>query len=114
MTFLENSVDEVPRFCSPHNLLRWAVYELDSEYELRFTQASEGIPALHPGCLILNQLLAAAAANASVVSDSVRPHGLQPTRGFSVHGIFQARVLEWGAVAFSETEHYQLSIGVYI
>ena len=85
---------------------------------------------------------------ASVVSDSVRPHGLQPTRllcpwdspgkntgvgchfllqcmkvksksevaqscptcsdpmdcslpGFSVHGIFQARILEWGAIAFS-------------
>ena len=84
---------------------------------------------------------------ASVVSDSVRPHGLRPTRllcpwdspgkntgvgchfllqcmkvesesevtqscltlsdpmdcslpGFSVHGIFQARVLEWGAIAF--------------
>ena len=26
-----------------------------------------------------------------------RPHGLQPT-GSSVHGIFQARVLEWGAI----------------
>ena len=85
---------------------------------------------------------------ASVVSDSVRPHGLQPTRllrprdspgknagvgchfllqcmkveserevaqwcltlsdpmdcslpGSSVHGIFQARVLEWVAIAFS-------------
>ena len=35
-----------------------------------------------------------------VVSDSSRPHGLQPTRP-SVHGIFQARVLEWGAIAFS-------------
>jgi len=23
--------------------------------------------------------------------------------GFSVHGIFQARVLEWGAIAFSHT-----------
>ena len=22
--------------------------------------------------------------------------------GFSIHGIFQARVLEWGAIAFSE------------
>ena len=88
---------------------------------------------------------------ASVVSDSVRPHGLQPTRlpcpwdspgkntgvgchfllqcmkvesesevtqscltlsdpmdcgppGSSAHGIFLARVLEWGAIAFS-TEH---------
>ena len=33
------------------------------------------------------------------MSDSLRPHGLQPTR--LLHGVFQARVLEWGAVAFS-------------
>ena len=26
--------------------------------------------------------------------------------GSSVHGIFQARVLEWGAIAFSDTSHY--------
>ena len=26
-----------------------------------------------------------------------------------VHGIFQARVLEWGAIAFSEDSHYQIS-----
>ena len=25
--------------------------------------------------------------------------------GSSVHGIFQARVLEWGAIAFSESKH---------
>ena len=37
----------------------------------------------------------------SVVSDSSWPHGLQPP-GSSVHGIFQARVLEWGAIAFSK------------
>ena len=90
---------------------------------------------------------------ASVVSDSVRPNGRQPTRlpspwdspgkntgvgchfllqcikvkneskvaqlcptlsdpvdcslpGSSVHGIFQARVLEWGATAFSRTQAY--------
>ena len=30
--------------------------------------------------------------------------GLQPT-GSSVHGIFQARVLEWGAIAFSAICH---------
>ena len=87
---------------------------------------------------------------ASVMSDSVRPHGLQPTRllcprdspgkdtgvgchfllqcmkvesesevaqscltlsdpmdcsplGSSIHGIFQARVLEWGTIAFSQS-----------
>ena len=26
--------------------------------------------------------------------------------GFSIHGIFQARVLEWGAIAFSERSTY--------
>ena len=36
----------------------------------------------------------------SVVSDSSRLHGLQPTR-LLVHGIFQARLLEWVAIAFS-------------
>ena len=28
--------------------------------------------------------------------------------GSSVHGIFQARVLEWGAIAFSDTKHLLL------
>ena len=34
--------------------------------------------------------------------------------GSSVHGIFQARVLEWGAIAFSEVsyEFCQMHIGV--
>ena len=36
----------------------------------------------------------------SVVPDSSRPHGLQPTR-LLCPWIFQARVLEWGAIAFS-------------
>ena len=30
--------------------------------------------------------------------------------GSSIHGIFQARVLEWGAIAFSDIFIYQLSI----
>ena len=37
----------------------------------------------------------------SVVSDSSWPHGCSPP-GSSIHGIFQARVQEWGAIAFSE------------
>ena len=28
--------------------------------------------------------------------------------GFSIHGIFQARVLEWGAIAFSKMKHYSV------
>ena len=41
----------------------------------------------------------------SVVSDSSQPHGLQ-LPGSSIHGIFQARVLEWGASAFSKLWTY--------
>ena len=36
----------------------------------------------------------------SVVSNSSDPMDCSPP-GSSVHGIFQARVLEWGAIAFS-------------
>ena len=35
----------------------------------------------------------------SVVSNSSNPMDCRPP-GSSVHGIFQARVLEWGAIAF--------------
>ena len=38
--------------------------------------------------------------------------------GSSVHGIFQARVLEWGAIAFSEMSatsgHFVNSFGKYL
>ena len=36
----------------------------------------------------------------SVMSDSLRPHG-RSLPGSSIHGIFQARVLEWVAIALS-------------
>ena len=38
----------------------------------------------------------------SVVSDSLRPHGLFSLPGSSVHGLLQARLLEWVAVSFSK------------
>ena len=34
--------------------------------------------------------------------------------GSSVHGIFQASVLEWGAIAFSEEKHYELVIFLFL
>ena len=37
----------------------------------------------------------------AVVSDSLWPHGLWPPPGSSVHGILQARILEWVAFLFS-------------
>ena len=36
----------------------------------------------------------------SVMSSSLQVHGLSPP-GYSVHGIFQARILEWVAISFS-------------
>ena len=35
----------------------------------------------------------------SVMSDSLQPHGLQPS-GSSVYGILQATILEWVAIPF--------------
>ena len=43
----------------------------------------------------------------SVVSDPRRPHGLQPSR-LLYHAIFQPRVLEWGAIAFSDLNRLSL------
>ena len=37
----------------------------------------------------------------SVMSDSLWPHGLYSLLGSSVHGILQARILEWVAIPFS-------------
>ena len=34
--------------------------------------------------------------------------------GSSIHGIFQARVLEWGAIAFSIKEPYHISFPTYL
>ena len=44
--------------------------------------------------------LYAGSASCSVVSDSLGPHGQQPTR-LLFHGILQARILEWVAIPFS-------------
>ena len=47
------------------------------------------------------------------MSDSSDPMDCSPP-GSSVHGIFQARVLEWGAIAFSRitSPSYKNTIGV--
>ena len=51
---------------------------------------------------LLTVLLLLLLLSASVVSDSVRPHGWQPTR-LPVPGILQARTLEWVAISFSNS-----------
>ena len=40
-------------------------------------------------------------SESEVMSDSSQPHGLS-LPGSSIHGIFQARVLQWVAIAFSD------------
>ena len=51
-------------------------------------------------------IAAAAAAAAAAKSLQLCPTLCDPTdgspAGSSVHGIFQARILEWGAIAFSD------------
>ena len=50
-----------------------------------------------PSLLILSIRINVWKWSHSVMSDSLWPHGREPA-GFSVHGIFQARVLEWVAI----------------
>ena len=45
--------------------------------------------------IIQNKVLPVRAC--SVISNSLQPHGQESPPGSPVHGIFQARVLEWGA-----------------
>ena len=47
------------------------------------------------------QYQASASVSHSVVSNSFWPHGLVSPPGSSVHGILQARILEWVATPFS-------------
>ena len=48
-------------------------------------------------CACMHVCMIAWLLSRSVVFDFLRPHG----PSFSVHGIFQARILEWGATSFS-------------
>ena len=49
----------------------------------------------------LNMLFESESVSHSVMSDSLRPHGLYSLPGCFVHGIIQARILEWVAISFS-------------
>ena len=55
---------------------------------------------LFSGPELLSLLILGGGGPCSVVSDSLRPHGLSPP-GSSVHGILQARILEWVAISYS-------------
>ena len=53
-----------------------------------------------PG-MVMWTVLARKKKNCSIVSRSLQPDGLCRMLGFSVHGILQARILEWVAVPSS-------------
>ena len=52
--------------------------------------------------------------NYSVMSDSLQLHGLYSLPGSSVHGISQARILEWVAIPFSRYKYKYKYIYVYV
>ena len=51
--------------------------------------------AKHPGVCLISCMHAQVT---SVVSESLQPYGLQPTRS-SVHGVLQIRILQWVAIS---------------
>ena len=62
----------------------------------------------------LNQLLLPVVVlSCSVVSDSLWPHGLYSPPGLSVHGILQARILEWVAIPSSRGSSWP-SDGIWV
>ena len=58
-------------------------------------------PALQVYCLPLRPLGVVLCVSRSVVYYSLWPHGLYSLPGFSLHGIFLVRILEWVAIFFS-------------
>ena len=47
--------------------------------------------------------------SSSVISDSLRLHGLCSLPGSSVHAFFQARILEWVVISFSKDSSWWLT-----
>ena len=69
---------------------------------LEFSQEKMGTLLLHQdGRVEGHELTECICVSHSVMSDSLWPHGLYSLPGSSVHGIFQARILEWVAISFS-------------
>ena len=74
--------------------------ELDMEKQTGSRQEKDYIKAVycHPAYLTYMQSESEVAQSCPTLCD---PMDYSPP-GFSIHGIFQARVLEWGAIAFSD------------
>ena len=88
--------------------LNWWCYLTISSSVVPFSSCLRSFPA--SGSFQMSQLFASGGQNIGVsaststclaVSNSLQPHGLCSLPGSSIHGIFQAVVLEWIAISFS-------------
>ena len=70
---------------------KWQIAGCESKISAKHTSDKGLEPRIHRKfwCLVAQSCLA------------LQPHGLQPARLLSVHGISQARILEWVAISFS-------------
>ena len=70
-----------------------------------FTPGMQGFFNICKSINVIHHIAAATAAKSLQLCPTLRdPMDCSP-RGSPIHGIFQARVLEWGAIAFSNTPH---------
>ena len=94
------SLQSYPTLCDPH---KWQPTRLRCPWDS--PGKNTGV-----GCHFLLQCMKGKSeSEVAVISDSSRPDPMDCSLpGSSVHGIFQARVLEWGAIAFSFFSHEKL------
>ena len=62
---------------------------------------------------ILKEIVCVLCVSCSVMSDSLQPHEMYSLSGSSVHGIFQAKILEWVAISFSR-ESFQPKTRIWV
>ena len=88
--------------CSSDNYrasLRRGLCRADSTEEEGLVREGGAVPSAPT--YLLRQVPMGSKRSCSVMCDSLRSHGLYRLAGSSVRGIFQARGLEWVAIAFS-------------
>ena len=87
---------EEAKVCS-HQIKNKTIATTTTKKKLTFSLQPPHSPSLE---FRSHELCVCVCVSHSVMSDSLQPHGFSPP-GFSVHGIFQARMLEWVAISFS-------------
>ena len=102
--YLNPSLLSLPSFSYKHRKFRWARLLAISQtiFVFLFLFSVHAVPLFIYLCSkkIHIPSLLCLLLGCSFTSDSLWPHGQSPT-GSSVHGIFQARILEWVATSYS-------------